>query len=488
MNFTCTGYGSSTLHFNSSTLYNSALEDIPHVVTDGTVTQGHINLHSEIPLTPIHMHNNKSLIPIHMHSNVTLTPIHMHFIGPEDVDPILDPICTDWHELYPEYCLEWHLSSWEDNGDGFLSPSDQIDMTPYGLTWEEMWDIFWSKGDVNRDGFIDDVDLDIIAENYGWTGPPGENPADINSDGKVDMQDMFTCAANQGLNIWTYFNIHWYHVDRVTLTLNVSKTPGDYMLIEFKGSYKELYYTLFSPIGTLWHEIYPTYSNAYNLTAWDWWTDDNCNGVLDVCDYIWLYNQSSGLEERYHVEDICYDIILNEKLANPLGTWWHELYPNYCEEWNLTSWKEPLEDPYPLRLSPGDQIDMINPATNEKKWYHVDRVTFTMLLSNVSDPEITMYIEYKGSFKDMYRIKTDPWGSLWHEIWPSYSEAYEVTDWYDNCNGVVDYCDWLFLESLESPGSGQWWHVENVTYDILVKKVFHDVAVTNVFSWFSWVY
>jgi len=41
---------------------------------------------------------------------------------------LTDPIGTQWHELYPVFCREYHLSSWEDNGDGFLSPSDQIDM------------------------------------------------------------------------------------------------------------------------------------------------------------------------------------------------------------------------------------------------------------------------------------------------------------------------------------------------------------------------
>jgi hypothetical protein len=37
---------------------------------------------------------------------------------------------TQWVEQFPDMGLEWHLTSWEDNLDGVLSPSDQIDMTP----------------------------------------------------------------------------------------------------------------------------------------------------------------------------------------------------------------------------------------------------------------------------------------------------------------------------------------------------------------------
>ncbi len=40
-----------------------------------------------------------------------------------------DPTGTNWHEEYPTYSTPWTLTSWLDNGDGYLSASDQIDMT-----------------------------------------------------------------------------------------------------------------------------------------------------------------------------------------------------------------------------------------------------------------------------------------------------------------------------------------------------------------------
>jgi len=38
------------------------------------------------------------------------------------------PIGSDWHEIEPNFSTSWSLESWEDNGDGILSASDQVDM------------------------------------------------------------------------------------------------------------------------------------------------------------------------------------------------------------------------------------------------------------------------------------------------------------------------------------------------------------------------
>lgn len=576
---------------------------------------------SEETLGLIHMRSNESLVPIHMHSNVTLTPVHMHYTGDPTIDPIYEPMFTDWHELYPEYCQNWVLTSLVDNGDGILSACDQIDMTnmdteevrwyhvdrvtwtmfltnefmeemfiefkgppgadpiyfPWDTLWHEVWpfycniywivdwrdngneildfcdyiilddgmggimewhvedvatdiilrekiadprctwwhelypdycewshitswednqiegepgygmlspydqidmcdyineterwDIFWSMGDVNRDGYINMTDIEIIAKNFGWEGPPGENPADINSDGKVNMLDANRCAYNQHFNFWAYF-YKWYHVDRVTLTLNVTKEFEDEpILIEFKGGFEEMYRAFSWPVDTKWYEVYPNYCNSYTLTWWDWFEDDNCNGVLDVCDYIWLLNESSGIEERYHVDDICYDIILNKKIMDPRGagwqlhTRWHELYPDYCQKWRLTGWEDTGE-PFG-QLSPCDQIDMNNTETKERRRYHVYRVTLTLKVYNPDLGE--MYIEFKGPFEDIYLAKIKPVCTLWHQVWPYYSETYHITNWTDNCNGVLDYCDYIQFDLT----GDVWWHVEDLAIGIILTE------------------
>ncbi|MGD8506690.1 MAG: hypothetical protein PVF15_08515, partial [Candidatus Bathyarchaeota archaeon] len=42
---------------------------------------------------------------------------------------INDPIGSKWHQIFPPdfYSLTFTITSWDDNGDGYFSPSDQFD-------------------------------------------------------------------------------------------------------------------------------------------------------------------------------------------------------------------------------------------------------------------------------------------------------------------------------------------------------------------------
>ena len=74
---------------------------------------------------------------------------------------------------------------------------------------QEQWDTFWLLGDVNRDGYIDGLDMELIQAAYGcFEGEPCYNPdCDLNRDGIVDMEDVSPCSMNQGLNIWDYYGV-----------------------------------------------------------------------------------------------------------------------------------------------------------------------------------------------------------------------------------------------------------------------------------------
>jgi parallel beta-helix repeat protein len=69
------------------------------------------------------------------------------------------------------------------------------------------WETFWSMGDVNRDGYINDTDVDLIEAAWGSTpGDPNWCPwADLNQDLVVDTFDLGICLINYGLDIWLYF-------------------------------------------------------------------------------------------------------------------------------------------------------------------------------------------------------------------------------------------------------------------------------------------
>jgi len=70
----------------------------------------------------------------------------------------------------------------------------------------QQWETFWSKGDVNRDGYINGTDLNLMTAAYGATpSSPRWNPwADLNQNLIVDGSDVTICSYFQGLEIWTY--------------------------------------------------------------------------------------------------------------------------------------------------------------------------------------------------------------------------------------------------------------------------------------------
>ena len=341
----------------------------------------------------IYLHG-PSLTPIHMHGP-SLKPIHMH--SPLGIIDLTTPMGTPWHELYPDYCENWTFTSWEDNGNGILDSSDQIDMT----------------NDVTQE-------------------------------------------------------VRWYHVDRVTMTMGLwSEDYQEFMYVEYKGPYDPY----IQPVCTLWHEVWPVYHGVtgypYHIIDWV----DNGNGYLDVCDFIMFEDWP---DIWWHVEEYATDLILNEKVMNPIGIEWHELYPRFCNWHTTTSWEEPIEDAFPGRLSPGDQLDMINQTSGITKWYYVDRVTFTMRVTNESNPAQEMFIEYKGPFETMYNIKTTVVNSTWHEVYPFYSISMNITNWIDNCNGVLDYCDMIELHELGTDIYLGWWHVEELAIDIILNEKIDD--------------
>jgi len=71
------------------------------------------------------------------------------------------------------------------------------------------WETFWSMGDINRDGYINEIDSGLMEAAYGTSfGDPNYNPdADLDQDGDVDFDDFISLAGNYGLDIWTYFGL-----------------------------------------------------------------------------------------------------------------------------------------------------------------------------------------------------------------------------------------------------------------------------------------
>jgi len=74
----------------------------------------------------------------------------------------------------------------------------------------QQWETFWSKGDVNRDGYVDDTDLYLI--NYAFAFGGYDPEYDVSEDGFLNLIDLLICQINQGLDIWTYFGLPLPHI------------------------------------------------------------------------------------------------------------------------------------------------------------------------------------------------------------------------------------------------------------------------------------
>jgi len=62
--------------------------------------------------------------------------LYLDFAG----SPIRDSVpadCSEWHELFPSFCVIHHQDAYEDNGDGIVSPCDVIVLN--GIRYHVDW-------------------------------------------------------------------------------------------------------------------------------------------------------------------------------------------------------------------------------------------------------------------------------------------------------------------------------------------------------------
>ncbi len=69
--------------------------------------------------------------PTYFLYNVTTGEVK--FAEPTNPNPGGNHVCETWHEIAPEFCREWHVDEWDDNGDGIVSQCDYVVLD--GATW-----------------------------------------------------------------------------------------------------------------------------------------------------------------------------------------------------------------------------------------------------------------------------------------------------------------------------------------------------------------
>lgn len=127
----------------------------------------------------------------------------------------------------------------------------------------EQWYDFWSMGDVNRDGYTNLIDANLIKAAYG--SKPGDlhwDPrCDINQDGIVNEYDIVRLGVNHGLNIWNYSCKAPKPCLIATVAFGTPLAQELYVLRSFRDNFMlrnwigsllaEIYYVLSPPIAKL---------------------------------------------------------------------------------------------------------------------------------------------------------------------------------------------------------------------------------------------
>ena len=158
---------------------------------------------------------------------------------------------------------------------------------------------------------------------------------------------------------------------------------------------------------------------------------------------------------------------------NPVCTYWHELHPNFSRYYHLSSWDDTNHDDM---LNYCDYIDLTDNETGKVEWYHVERVTVTIKVTLKCHLNYTMYLEYNGT-QDEFLTISDPRSTMWHEIYPEYSNQYHLTSWSDtDGSGNLTVSDQIDFEELP----GHCWHMDEMATDLIVTPIYRDIAVTNV--------
>jgi len=132
---------------------------------------------------------------------------------------------------------------------------------------------FHRMGDVNRDGVIDDTDINLIKTAYGSKpGDPNWNPdCDLNSDGVVDVFDASMASRNRGLTIDKVFT-HMLTVESepqgAPFTINDVATATRYSQTLQEGIYTiSMPRTFNSYSFTQWEDGFTDPTRTINLTA-----------------------------------------------------------------------------------------------------------------------------------------------------------------------------------------------------------------------------
>ena len=157
-------------------------------------------------------------------------------------------------------------------------------------------------------------------------------------------------------------------------------------------------------------------------------------------------------------------------ISNPVGTAWHQLYPNYClAPFTITGWKDNGDGV----LSYCDTLSMTDPG-GLPQCHHVVDVTITLELTPITVPDgFPHYWDWNHSAGG--EPLTMPICTWWEEIYPDLGLEFHIAGWIDNGSGQLDSCDVVINDA------GAQYHVEGVHTDLVTEPA--DECAAEIDTW-----
>ena len=324
---------------------------------------------------------------------------------------INSPLGTDWHELVPTFCEgPFDLTNWDDNGDGELSPSDQIILEGTdGFYYDYHIDYITGGLDLDHTG-TDAIEGDIWAANFGpdnlaYNGLPGRSVGTddpYNGFGVPNWTGNFTIAGLQSVNSITVHALP-FTGDEYTYTL----TAGVDYLVHPDEDYVEL----LNPVDVQIINEYWVDGVNNTLNGWPM-INYVASGISDV--YVWMTNGTAR------------PALNNGYAAGPPGEWWYD--PDWT--WELEGW-------WALGYFPGAWNWPAGSA-----WAINYTAASTLTVNFVTEPEGPYFLEYSSTYPDFLAALAAPNGTMWDEVYIKNWQDHQIVEWTDvNTNTLLDTGD-----------------------------------------------
>lgn len=155
-------------------------------------------------------------------------------------------------------------------------------------------------------------------------------------------------------------------------------------------------------------------------------------------------------------------------IEKPVGTDWHELYPDYCNKYEIDGWKELTPDGV---LSPGDIVSL------EGVDHAVEDLTATMFVTPDGGDQIAL--ELTRGYDHVMGAVANPEGTYWYRVYPDAFEDYLVAKWKDGGDTGLSAGDLILLVDVET-GAEISCDVDEVAWDLIVSPILEETPNSYV--------